>query len=80
MSDYTEVSFYLKPNDKYIEDVKTKMDSLWDAWSIKDSLDGHGRTIYLLTIYELDFKESITFLDKLKDEFSLYFFIEYGCY
>ena len=58
---------------------KLKRAIKWDAYTLKENRDGPD-IYYDLIIHELDFKESLSILNRLKSEFSLRFYIEYGVY
>lgn len=79
MSYYTTVDFYMKPEDK--PKFEKYLKSIWDAWSIKDKNFKNGNyNFYELTISELDLKESLPILNKLKKKFNFLFVVTYGVY
>ena len=77
MSEYTQVSFRL-PKDKSLKKFKRAIK--WDAWQLEVKKSHDGGEHLLLTINELNFKESLFILDNLKSVFSVRFYIEHGTY
>jgi hypothetical protein len=89
MSDYTVVSFpigALRRYNRYTEEsLRSFLAEEWDAWSLQvksTPIEGTRAThdYYELTISELDLGESMGILNKLKQKYSIRFYIEYGVY
>lgn len=76
MSDYVKLQFWCDDYNK-ISAVRKEAKKVFDAIHI--SAD-HKNDYWSMTISELDLKESLPILDKLKKKFNLVFVVSYGVY
>ncbi len=76
MSDYVVTQFW-SDDLSFVEEVKKEAYKVFDAISFSTFPE---KDYWTMTISELDLKESLFILDKLKDKFNINFVISYGVY